>query len=1086
MKYNTKRYHYSNDEPNINNNSTISSAYEKRLLLKNSNSIKQSNPYQRDEQRLGGALSLNTTGGFAMPMAAASSVNQSTGSIAMPLAAASSVNQSMDPRGNKQIDALVYKTNTALKNLGSSGPFPPMLYTGEIIGDNPDNNEITISTYSLKNGYCGTTLDLPTTSRISTLRHSAESMMDHCNKRNNCIGIRVSKDTKNYTDIVYELIKQPPPGTPQCENATMGKDHAAMVKKFTAYKQRGTIGGRDFTGLSQQARNSMIKTQEWGYSRWKDRKARGLLLGNSHLLMEDTIKAPDLPEGVGYAGVWKEPEMEQPPDYDAPPIAAKGVQDVGYAVAVGPGVGKSGCPSWCEKELCGEKMNLHDDNWYKTYETLMFRDDGHRSRFLNIADVKDGNIWNWNEDIELKHIIVETHNKLKSRIRGNLKSSTKDEVRLVYIRMLQAAIAKDILQNLQKGHKGINKEIRQFAKSKNKNGKDDLIIEAQVGAGHLLDDLKLKIGLLEALKLEGQYKNTNSSEHFIDPYSTKPFNILLDQFIQGLPTYFNRIYNQYYEEYHNTLPEDEGGRSAALYAKKKEEMAEADKKLLLAADAAKATAIIKAGRANKGLGDGGGMTDAHIKAFTGNAEGAGRAVESNNLTPVFFGLPNLENTMFIKHILKKLITAFIKDEKIPPEIIDIIEKQARAVASERGMWADLTGRGVVMEMNSIFNNGLKETFGENAPQFYIYDSKISEIFPIINLVYNDERANKEREAFDTIISYITLHMEGESDWFVEQFIELQKSRYKNSRVVRFAVQFINKLANTTGQSTESTNGSGVSIPLQYTLPSGETVPINSATITELTGEIDRLSTDLANEVAKVDEYTLPSGETVPINSATITELTGEIDRLSTDLANKVANVDIYTLPSGESVPINGLTIKTLSEKIDTVSTDLTKIIKKQRTDLLEALAKADTLSADLVIKTAKVHSLSYNLDNEVAKVDSLTTDLANEVARVDEYTMEDGEVVEVTIKTIKELGDEINKLTEDLAGIDEESIREDERETFKDEKEILETQIRQLKNGKKDSAILQKDVDTKGKIIMYGGISAGVIILILIIIMMIK
>ena len=145
-----------------------------------------------------------------------------------------------------------------------------------------------------------------------------------------------------------------------------------------------------------------------------------------------------------------------------------------------------------------------------------------------------------------------------------------------------------------------------------------------------------------------------------------------------------------------------------------------------------------------------------------------------------FQMPPAMYTIEFKRLIKSLITSIIKDEPLPPSIINIIKEK-------------VGGEGILMATQNKFNDNFSKDFpGQGAP-FDIYTTKMSKLFTVLTTISTYAEFAPYMDMFNIFVTYISLHMTGEGDWVVEQFRQLLDSKYKNSIPITLAVQFIKKL-----------------------------------------------------------------------------------------------------------------------------------------------------------------------------------------------------------------------------------------------------------------------------------------------------
>ena len=166
---------------------------------------------------------------------------------------------------------------------------------------------------------------------------------------------------------------------------------------------------------------------------------------------------------------------------------------------------------------------------------------------------------------------------------------------------------------------------------------------------------------------------------------------------------------------------------------------------------------------------------------TGSAVEVAR--EDNDNHGPFGGMTFKEEEMlFFKRNAKKIMVAIIKDTPFPAEVLDELKEQGAPPDLEQNF-------------NDAVNEELKRDAGDNAPVIDINTSKMSELFHAYSIIERDN-VTRFQDRMNQVMAYLAIHMAGDEEWIIEQFKEIQDSRYKDTRIVKFAVQFIKKLADT--------------------------------------------------------------------------------------------------------------------------------------------------------------------------------------------------------------------------------------------------------------------------------------------------
>ena len=164
-----------------------------------------------------------------------------------------------------------------------------------------------------------------------------------------------------------------------------------------------------------------------------------------------------------------------------------------------------------------------------------------------------------------------------------------------------------------------------------------------------------------------------------------------------------------------------------------------------------------------------------------------------------FQMPSEMHTNEFKRLIKLIITSIIKDEALPPSIVNILRDEAG-------------GEGNMIEGINRVNDKFSKAFPGQGEPFDIYTSKMSELFAMMTTISTSPEFAEQMEMLNIVVTYISLNMIGEEEWVVEQFKQLLDSRYKNSIPITFAVQLIKKLDGVIDMSTGVETGTNVSSP----------------------------------------------------------------------------------------------------------------------------------------------------------------------------------------------------------------------------------------------------------------------------------
>lgn len=293
----------------------------------------------------------------------------------------------------------------------------------------------------------------------------------------------------------------------------------------------------------------------------------------------------------------------------------------------------------------------------------------------------------------------------------------------------------------------------------------------------------------------------------------------------------------------------------------------------------------------------------------------GSGVSSSGAGPEAIGLPSKQNMDRFKRISKLLITALIKDEPLPPEIIQMYNasKGGHEPTFEQGL--------------KKFNEKNKEEFGENAPQLDASTSPMSKYIAAAATVANHPNFESQMQGIKMLMAYISLHMDGESDWIIETFGELLNSKYKDTRPIIFAAQFIKKLNNVIKQS-EGVSNTNVADTVAAAGRAAERV---AELETQLAGRRERvteLQTQLAARPTRSELVSLEAElETARGNITTLEEavqtLTAARDAALTTQDDEAAAALVeLASQSGETVSLKMKQIEDLGEEIIALKAEL--------------------------------------------------------------------------------------------------------------------------------------------------------------------
>ncbi len=129
---------------------------------------------------------------------------------------------------------------------------------------------------------------------------------------------------------------------------------------------------------------------------------------------------------------------------------------------------------------------------------------------------------------------------------------------------------------------------------------------------------------------------------------------------------------------------------------------------------------------------------------SGTGEGVGK-MGGTGRTQDVPAFPSKQNVDIFKRISKVLITAIIKDEPFPPEIIEIYNagKAPRAPTFAKGL--------------KNLNEQLGSDFGENAPQLDV-TSPMSKYIAVAVTIANHPNFERETQGIKMLMAYLSLHM----------------------------------------------------------------------------------------------------------------------------------------------------------------------------------------------------------------------------------------------------------------------------------------------------------------------------------------
>jgi len=297
----------------------------------------------------------------------------------------------------------------------------------------------------------------------------------------------------------------------------------------------------------------------------------------------------------------------------------------------------------------------------------------------------------------------------------------------------------------------------------------------------------------------------------------------------------------------------------------------------------------------------------------------GSGVSSSGAGQEAIGLPSKQNMDRFKRISKLLITAIIKDEPFPPEIIQMYNNSPQSL--EEGL--------TFAKMLRNINQEIVDDFGPNAPQLDASTSPMSKYITVAARVANHpERPYKgQMQGIKMLMAYISLHMEGESDWIIETFGELLNSKYKDTKPIIFAAQFIKKLNNVIKRS-EGVSDTNVADTVAAAERAAERV---AELETQLAGRRERvteLQTQLAARPTRSELVTLEAElETARGNITTLEEavetLTAARDAALTTQDDEAAAALVELAKhSGETVGLKMKQIEDLGEEIISLKAQL--------------------------------------------------------------------------------------------------------------------------------------------------------------------
>ncbi len=647
---------------------------------------------------------------------------------------------------------------------------------------------------------------------------------------------------------------------------------------------------------------------------------------------------------------------------------------------------KDSCPPCPDIPLANTSANTsEDDNWWTDYNQLMWKDDEHYNSWKKKLDSRDGirgdlkdlpgpgkNTWDWNlidsghrtnhpfynrkypdedpnsefHNFKAGNINILYHSKQAYQeltyeiLNGKLKNATKKKIRRQWLIKLMGFISKaflDVFQTAARRLESIlDKLMIETNGQLNEEELNHIVADfVRVIDNHIVvmvDNLTLLDYVWDSAQLDGAHDH--------DPDSF--YSILKDE----IKVWTRDTIAEYRNQSASYRVKNQGGGNFTLVRNEDDEMDDYDTEeddvpegvALAAQGMGSATNlppvgggdIVACSDALKACQDGVQpacvyYTDNCVGVGTAVLEGAGRAdkpeAAGTNLQPVR-AFPTKQNTEIFKRISKLLITAIIKDEPIPSEIIEIFNSaRVRTGFISPGTAEDAA------TLLSHHNEKMKEEFGENAPQLDISTSPMSKYFTVMSMVANHPNFEQQMTGIKMIMSYLSLHMKGESEWIIETFRELLDSRYKNTKPIIFAVQMIKKL----GDVVKASEGVSNTNVADTVAAAGERIEELKARIITGRARVTELETQLA---ARPTQSKLVSVETeLETARGNITALEGALetaraniktleDQLTTGDEQAMGALAELASHSSETVSLKMKQIEDLGEEIISLKAQL--------------------------------------------------------------------------------------------------------------------------------------------------------------------
>lgn len=467
-------------------------------------------------------------------------------------------------------------------------------------------------------------------------------------------------------------------------------------------------------------------------------------------MLPKAYRGADAIDDVTPESIYPESEAEYDENED---IEVEGASTLGSA---GEGIGRANAAGECPRHC----TNPHSDGWWRNTNELLWKNSAHKKEvgqrlkqmmYPSLSNGEIIEITTRTYDIELAHkfdknrlkerrltdaaihCVRNAYEELSQEINGKLKLSSKNMVREVWLRKLMKYITNEFLRyHFEPVLEKGEKELQNVWPNIS-----DLPYEVQKKAvdavlNNAIDKADIIFGLLS------DHLNELNAIWRAGDYGSEPLYLpgILEPFLKSsLNKYKTDMLKRY------GLDADVLKRGAGD------------------------------GPTGKGVGEG-------VSELGSASSGVGPP------SGPFGGMTFKEEEMlFFKRNAKKIMVAIIKDTPFPTDVLDELEAQAGEGAPSREV--------VTQEFNVKVNQLLIDTAGDNAPVIDINTSKMSELFHAFSIIDQDNITQMNQ-----VMAYLAINMAGEEEWIIEQFKEIQKSRYKDTKIVKFAVQFIKKLANT--------------------------------------------------------------------------------------------------------------------------------------------------------------------------------------------------------------------------------------------------------------------------------------------------